>query len=209
MKSKICFPYALEFGVFNAASKLILICCFSDKENLCLYGHLNKAWEVALPTEEAPPELRESALGINFARDGMNRKDWLSLVVVNSDFSLLCLSTLGLDLIVIRVKFKPQYLYKLRISRGRVNAMVSSTSLIISKLFIYQSDDESDHLVLHPLDVEDAAEDSISSSWKSQGLALLQVEWSCSLTAFVGKAPLKVMVYRGVCGKSTAKGHVL
>ncbi|PPS04137.1 hypothetical protein GOBAR_AA16525 [Gossypium barbadense] len=30
--------------------------------------------------------------------------------------------------------------------------------------------------VLHPLDIEGAAEDSISSSWKSQGLALLQVE---------------------------------
>ncbi|KAF5476271.1 hypothetical protein F2P56_008002 [Juglans regia] len=41
------------------------------------------------PAEEVPPELPEPALGINFARDGMNRKDWLSLVAVHSDSWLL------------------------------------------------------------------------------------------------------------------------
>lgn len=61
----------------------------SDKENLCLYGHPNESWEVALPAEEVPPELPEPALGINFARDGMDRKDWLSLVAVHSDCWLL------------------------------------------------------------------------------------------------------------------------
>ncbi|KAG8061512.1 hypothetical protein GUJ93_ZPchr0003g18298 [Zizania palustris] len=59
--------------------------CEPDKENLCLYGHSNGNWEVALPAEEVPPELPEPALGINFARDGMNRRDWLSLVAVHSD----------------------------------------------------------------------------------------------------------------------------
>ena len=54
-----------------------------------MYGHPNGAWEVALPTEEVPPELPEPALGINFARDGMNRKDWLSLVAVHNDCWLL------------------------------------------------------------------------------------------------------------------------
>jgi len=38
-----------------------------------------------LPAEEVPPELPEPALGINFARDGMQEKDWLSLVAVHSD----------------------------------------------------------------------------------------------------------------------------
>lgn len=61
----------------------------SEKENLCLYGHPNESWEVTLPAEEVPPELPEPALGINFARDGMNRKDWLSLVAVHSDSWLL------------------------------------------------------------------------------------------------------------------------
>ncbi|GMP51229.1 hypothetical protein CsSME_00017543 [Camellia sinensis var. sinensis] len=61
----------------------------SDKENLCLYGHPNETWEVTLPAEEVPPELPEPALGINFARDGMNRRDWLSLVAVHSDCWLL------------------------------------------------------------------------------------------------------------------------
>ena len=60
-----------------------------DKENLCLYGHPNESWEVTLPAEEVPLELPELALGINFARDGMNRKDWLSLVAVHSDSWLI------------------------------------------------------------------------------------------------------------------------
>ncbi|CAH9101049.1 unnamed protein product [Cuscuta epithymum] len=63
--------------------------CDPEKENLCLYGHPNETWEVNLPAEEVPPELPEPALGINFARDGMNRRDWLSLVAVHSDCWLL------------------------------------------------------------------------------------------------------------------------
>lgn len=68
---------------------MFLWCLFQDKENLCLYGHPNETWEVTLPAEEVPPELPEPALGINFARDGMNRRDWLSLVAVHSDSWLL------------------------------------------------------------------------------------------------------------------------
>lgn len=60
-----------------------------EKENLCLYGHSNGEWEVNLPAEEVPPELPEPALGINFARDGMTRRDWLSLVAVHTDSWLL------------------------------------------------------------------------------------------------------------------------
>lgn len=62
---------------------------FAEKENLCLYGYPNEQWEVNLPAEEVPPELPEPALGINFARDGMQSKDWLSLVAVHSDAWLL------------------------------------------------------------------------------------------------------------------------
>ncbi|XP_057979677.1 PHD finger protein ALFIN-LIKE 1-like [Malania oleifera] len=63
--------------------------CDPEKENLCLYGHPNESWEVTLPAEEVPPELPEPALGINFARDGMNRRDWLSLIAVHTDCWLL------------------------------------------------------------------------------------------------------------------------
>ncbi|KAG1365683.1 PHD finger protein ALFIN-LIKE 1 [Cocos nucifera] len=66
--------------------------CDPEKENLCLYGHPSGMWEVTLPAEEVPPELPEPALGINFARDGMNRKDWLSLVAVHSDSWLLSIA---------------------------------------------------------------------------------------------------------------------
>ncbi|MFS7950048.1 putative chromatin regulator PHD family [Helianthus anomalus] len=63
--------------------------CDPGKENLCLYGFPSEQWEVNLPAEEVPPELPEPALGINFARDGMQEKDWLSLVAVHSDAWLL------------------------------------------------------------------------------------------------------------------------
>lgn len=63
-----------------------------EKENLCLYGHPNETWEVTLPAEEVPPELPEPALGINFARDGMHRRDWLSLVAVHTDSWLLAVA---------------------------------------------------------------------------------------------------------------------
>lgn len=65
---------------------------FAEKENLCLYGLPNETWEVNLPVEEVPPELPEPALGINFARDGMQEKDWLSLVAVHSDSWLLAVA---------------------------------------------------------------------------------------------------------------------
>lgn len=61
----------------------------TEKENLCLYGFPNEQWEVNLPAEEVPPELPEPALGINFARDGMQERDWLALVAVHSDSWLL------------------------------------------------------------------------------------------------------------------------
>ncbi|XP_058724994.1 PHD finger protein ALFIN-LIKE 4-like [Vicia villosa] len=63
--------------------------CDPDKENLCLYGSPSEQWEVNLPAEEVPPEIPEPALGINFARDGMQEKDWLSLVAVHSDAWLM------------------------------------------------------------------------------------------------------------------------
>lgn len=42
-----------------------------------------------MPAEEVPAELPEPCLGINFARDGMAKKDWLALVAVHSDAWLL------------------------------------------------------------------------------------------------------------------------
>lgn len=59
--------------------------CDPERENLCLYGESNGTWTVDLPVEEVPPELPEPCLGINFARDGMARKDWLRLIAAHSD----------------------------------------------------------------------------------------------------------------------------
>lgn len=69
-----------------------MVSCHAEKENLCLYGFPDENWEVNLPAEEVPPELPEPALGINFARDGMQKKDWLALVAVHSDAWLLAVA---------------------------------------------------------------------------------------------------------------------
>ena len=66
--------------------------CSPNRENLCLYGLSDGSWEVTLPCEEVPPELPEPALGINFARDGMRRSDWLALVAVHSDSWLMAVA---------------------------------------------------------------------------------------------------------------------
>ncbi|KAG5625818.1 hypothetical protein H5410_011036 [Solanum commersonii] len=77
------------FNDFKGRRAGLIKALTTEKENLCLYGLPNETWEVNLPVEEVPPELPEPALGINFARDGMQEKDWLSLVAVHSDSWLL------------------------------------------------------------------------------------------------------------------------
>ncbi|GFY94376.1 alfin-like 6 [Actinidia rufa] len=77
------------FSDFKARRAGLIRALTTEKENLCLYGLPNETWEVNLPVEEVPPELPEPALGINFARDGMQEKDWLSLVAVHSGSWLL------------------------------------------------------------------------------------------------------------------------
>ncbi|KAG6553651.1 hypothetical protein Mapa_004565 [Marchantia paleacea] len=66
--------------------------CDPEKENLCLYGLPDGGWKVALPAQDVPTELPEPAVGINFARDGMPRKDWLTLIALHSDAWLLALA---------------------------------------------------------------------------------------------------------------------
>ena len=81
----VALTYVHNFSVGGLCDML----WFPEKENLCLYSFPSEQWEVNLPAEEVPPELPEPALGINFARDGMQEKDWLSLVAVHSDAWLL------------------------------------------------------------------------------------------------------------------------
>ncbi len=45
-----------------------------------------------LPADEVPPELPEPCLGINFARDGMQKRDWMALVAVHSDSWLMAVA---------------------------------------------------------------------------------------------------------------------
>ncbi|CAH2040369.1 unnamed protein product [Thlaspi arvense] len=59
-----------------------------QKENLCLYGFPVNSGKSIYQLKRAP----EPALGINFARDGMQEKDWLSLVAVHSDAWLLAVA---------------------------------------------------------------------------------------------------------------------
>ncbi|THG15134.1 hypothetical protein TEA_005494 [Camellia sinensis var. sinensis] len=87
------YEYEYEFWYVNTVkSKKRRVPVRLEKENLCLYGFPSEQWEVNLPAEEVPPELPEPALGINFARDGMQEKDWLALVAVHSDAWLLAVA---------------------------------------------------------------------------------------------------------------------
>lgn len=54
-------------------------------------GHVDGSWTVDLPAAEVPPEMPEPVLGINFARNGMNQSDWLSLCAIHSDSWLMSL----------------------------------------------------------------------------------------------------------------------
>jgi hypothetical protein len=75
--------------------------CYFQKNRTCrlvffslsvLYfssGQSDGTWNVDLPAAEVPPELPEPVLGINFARDGMEKKDWLALCAVHSDAWLM------------------------------------------------------------------------------------------------------------------------
>ena len=62
---------------------------FAEVENLCRYELRNESWEVNLRAQKVSPELLEPTLGINFARDGIQEKKWLYMVVVHSDAWLL------------------------------------------------------------------------------------------------------------------------
>ncbi|KAL6756904.1 T5E21.1 [Haematococcus lacustris] len=66
--------------------------CSPDRENLALFAFPDGQWSVDLPASEVPPEVPEPALGINFAREGMDRGDWLSLCALHSDSWLLALA---------------------------------------------------------------------------------------------------------------------
>eukprot|EP00884_Botryococcus_braunii_P019827 jgi/Botrbrau1/6528/Bobra.40_2s0001.1 len=63
--------------------------CDPERDHLCLYGTSEGSWRVDLPAEEVPEELPEPALGINWARDQMQKEHWLALVAVYSDTWLI------------------------------------------------------------------------------------------------------------------------
>ncbi|BAT78013.1 hypothetical protein LR48_Vigan04g232800 [Vigna angularis] len=66
--------------------------CDPGKDDLCLYGFPNEVWQVDLPAEEVPAEIPEPVLGINFARDGMEERDWVCFVAAHSDTWLIAVA---------------------------------------------------------------------------------------------------------------------
>jgi Alfin len=90
------------YGMSSREGKLVLVWCV-PRGFLCRApfaavprelhethaGDPHGGWTVDLPSEEVPAELPEPCLGINFARDGMARKEWLALVAVHSDSWLM------------------------------------------------------------------------------------------------------------------------
>lgn len=56
---------------------------------MCLYGFPNGKWAVNLPVDDIPSELPEPILGINFARDALDEKEWIDMVAIHSDSWLI------------------------------------------------------------------------------------------------------------------------
>ncbi|KAG6515622.1 hypothetical protein ZIOFF_026051 [Zingiber officinale] len=80
------------FRDFRGRRSGIIKALTTDVEKFYAQCDPDETWEVNLPAEEVPPELPEPALGINFARDGMEENDWLALVAVHSDSWLLAVA---------------------------------------------------------------------------------------------------------------------
>ncbi|MEO2193298.1 MAG: alfin [bacterium] len=86
-------------AVSRAFSPLLLVCSSYAPRLLlsdapCVLtdaGHPDGTWSVDLPAAEVPPEMPEPVLGINFARNGMQQSDWLSLCAIHSDSWLMSL----------------------------------------------------------------------------------------------------------------------
>ncbi|PON54872.1 Alfin [Parasponia andersonii] len=65
----------------------------AQRDNLCLFGLPTKEWEADPPRDhEALLELPQPVSGNNISRDGMLKRDWLSLVARHSDSWLLALA---------------------------------------------------------------------------------------------------------------------
>lgn len=63
-----------------------------EEDNLCLYAYPNETWDVSPPPLEVPSDIPEPVLGINYIRDGMQRKAWLQFVAGHCDSWLLYLA---------------------------------------------------------------------------------------------------------------------
>ncbi|KAD3336650.1 hypothetical protein E3N88_32169 [Mikania micrantha] len=66
--------------------------CHPDKDSLCLFGYPDESWKVTPPTEKVPSMLPEPTLGINYARDSMDPRDWLLMVAIHCDSWLLAVA---------------------------------------------------------------------------------------------------------------------
>ncbi|TYG64230.1 hypothetical protein ES288_D06G091300v1 [Gossypium darwinii] len=80
------------FSDFKSRRAALIKALTTEKDNLCLFGYPNRRWEVNQPVAYLSPEIPEPTLGISFCRNGMQRKDWFSLVAVQSDAWLLAVA---------------------------------------------------------------------------------------------------------------------
>lgn len=83
--SASCSTSTTQQSAFVASAPAAL----SHNQHSASTGESDGSWAVDLPAEEVPAELPEPCLGINFARSGMQQRDWLALVAVHSDAWLL------------------------------------------------------------------------------------------------------------------------
>merc|ERR1711879_286021 len=81
-----------RIGIINALTTeypAFFDSCDPRRDNLCLSANPDGTWHVGPPCIEVPPELPEPSIGINFARDAMNKMQWISMCAIHSDSWLI------------------------------------------------------------------------------------------------------------------------
>ncbi|KAM7513568.1 hypothetical protein LguiA_003151 [Lonicera macranthoides] len=79
------------FTSYRSRRSGIIKALTTDEEILCLYGTVKEQWLVK-PPEKGRPLIPEPASGINFARNMMEKEEWLRFVATRSDLWLLSIS---------------------------------------------------------------------------------------------------------------------
>ncbi|XP_019188886.1 PREDICTED: PHD finger protein ALFIN-LIKE 9-like [Ipomoea nil] len=81
--------WGFSLCVFPDFDEVYRQCDPAQNWKLCLIGHPGERWEVNIAEEEMHVVLPQPLRGINFGRDRMDKREWLTMLALHSDTWLL------------------------------------------------------------------------------------------------------------------------